>query len=127
MKSLLITLLLVLSANANADIFLSSCHNYANGRDAVGYSYQFCLNNNFRAIEREVEGNLFLSNCSNYGETVSFSFTSCVQRNFREIERALRATNVFLSYCSNFSRDSLDFSFTNCVNSNWRSVERALR
>ncbi|MFT6069212.1 MAG: hypothetical protein ACJAT2_000311 [Bacteriovoracaceae bacterium] len=127
MKSLLLTVLFVFSFNANANLFLPSCYNHIGGTDAVSFSYQSCINSNFRAIERELEGNQFFSYCSNIGNDVSFSFISCVQRNFREVERALRPTNVFLNYCSNFTRDRLDFSFTSCVNSNWRSVERAVR
>lgn len=127
MKSILLTVFLVFSTTASANLFLPSCYNHIGGNDAVSFSYQSCVNNNFRAIERELEGSQFFQYCSNFGDDVSFSFISCVQRNFREVERALRPTNIFLNYCSNFSRDRLDFSFTSCVNSNWRSVERATR
>lgn len=127
MKSFLLTILFVVSTSANANLFLPSCYNHIGGTDAVSFSFQSCVNSNFRAIERELEGSQFFMYCSNIGSDVSYSFISCVQSNFRSVERALRPTNVFLNYCSNFSRDRLDFSFTSCVNSNWRSIERATR
>ena len=109
-------------SNTNEKIFLSYCSNFGDG---VSYSYQSCVNRNFSNIQRELNG-AFFSYCSNFGDEVSYSFTSCLNRNFDAVERELDY-NVFLSYCSNFSRSELDFSFTSCVNSNYRAIERALQ
>lgn len=127
MKSFIIGLFLLVSTSASANLFLPSCYNYSSGGDAVSFSYQACLNNNFRAIERAVEDRQFFQYCSNVGNQVSYFFVSCVQNNFRKTKQALRNRNLFLQRCTNFNPDTLDFSFTSCVNSNWRSVERAVR
>lgn len=127
MKTLILSLLIFVSTSANAALFLPSCYNYSSGNDAVSFSYQSCVNNNFRAIDRALEGVQFFQYCSNMGDRVSYTFTSCVQSNFRAAERALRERNVYLQMCSNFNPNTLDYSFTSCVNSNWRSVERAVR
>lgn len=126
MKILILSLLFVCTT-ANANLFLPACYNYSSGTDAVSYSYQSCVNNNFRAIDRATRGNTFFQYCSNLGNQVSYFFISCIQNNFREVERTLSDRNLFLQRCSNFRPDTLDFSFTSCVNSNWRSVERAFR
>jgi len=126
MKKLILALAVMLtSLNANA-IFLQSCHNNSYGDDAVSFSYQSCVNRNFREIEREIDEPVFLQHCSNYGDRVEYSFTSCINRNFRTIERKIKDP-IFLSLCSNFNPDRLDFSFESCVNRNYRNIERSLR
>ena len=124
---LIVSFLLFVSLSANANLFLPSCYNYSNGNDAVSFIYQACVNNNFRAIDRAVEGSQFFQYCSNSGNQVSYFYLSCVQNNFRTADRALRDRNLFLQRCSNFIQDTLDFSFRNCLNSNWRKIERAVR
>ncbi|MBT3586213.1 MAG: hypothetical protein HN509_15000 [Halobacteriovoraceae bacterium] len=126
MKTLLATAVMIFSFNANA-LFLNSCYNTTFGDEAVSYSYESCLNRNFREIEREVDEIMFLNRCSNFPRNmVSYSFTSCLTRNFREIERKL-GNSIFLNRCTSFRTDTLDFSFTSCVNRNFRTIERELR
>lgn len=124
---LLSLMVFFITFTANANLYLPACYNYSNGGDAVSFSYQSCVNNNFRAIERAVDGNQFFQYCSNVGNQVSYFFVNCIQNNFRKAEMALRDRNLFLQRCSNFRPDTLDFSFTSCVNSNWRRVEQAIR
>lgn len=127
MKSLILSLLIFASSAANATLFLPSCYNYSSGNDAVSFSYQSCVNNNFRAIDRALDGAQFFRYCSNTGNQVSYFFTSCIQNNFRTAERALQSRGIFLQMCSNFNPNTLDYSFTSCVNSNWRTIERTVR
>ncbi|MBT7611261.1 MAG: hypothetical protein HN576_15990 [Bacteriovoracaceae bacterium] len=129
MKKLIIAFGLTLfSLNANA-LYLQTCYNHTVGNQAVSYSYQSCINRNFRAIEREIRrtGNryVYLQNCSNFGDLVDYSFTTCINRNFRSVERVIRKP-IFLNMCTNFTPTRLDFSFENCVRSNNRNLERAL-
>jgi hypothetical protein len=123
MKKLIAVMAFVLvSTNAHA-IFLQSCYNHTFGNDAVSFSYQSCINSNFREIERNIDEPIFLSYCSNIGDRVSFSFTSCINRNFSEVERKL-GQPIFLSHCTNFSQDRLDFSYESCVRRNFSEIER---
>lgn len=121
MKALIILILSITQANA---IFLMSCSNYGSTSRPVSYSYEYCLNNNFSKIEREIDG-LYLSNCSNYSrDKVDYSFTSCVNRNFRQIDMKLKS--IFMMSCSNYNSSELSYSFTSCSNSNFYKVERKL-
>lgn len=124
MKKLIALAIVLATSNAHA-IFLQSCYNHTFGNEAVSFSYQSCLNSNFREIERNIDEPIFLQYCSNIGDRVSFSFTSCVNRNFREVERKLDQP-VFLQHCSNFRPDTLDFSYESCVRRNFSEVERKL-
>lgn len=126
MKKLILALAITLTSFSANAIFLQNCHNTSWGNDAVSFSYQSCLNRNFREIERATPGSLFLQHCSNFGSQVSYFFESCVNNNFRSIERAID-NPIFLSLCHNFSRDRLDFAFESCVNRNFSTVERELR
>lgn len=129
MKKLIILIgLSLFSLNANA-LYLQSCYNNTMGNQAVSYSYQSCINSNFRTVERELRNNggyMYLQHCSNIGDLVNYSFTSCINRNFREVERKI-AKPIFLGMCTNFNPETLDFSFENCVRSNYRNIERAVR
>jgi hypothetical protein len=128
-KLMLIIGLTLFSLNANA-LYLQPCYNTAMRDQAVSYSYQSCINSNFRAVEREIRRNggrnVFLQHCSNFGDRVDYFYTSCINRNFRSVERAI-AKPIFLGMCTNFNPDRLDFSFENCVRSNYRNIERAVR
>lgn len=125
MKKLIAVMAFVLvSTNAHA-IFLQSCYNHSFGNRAVSYSYQYCINSNFREIERNIDEPIFFSYCSNIGDRVNFSFISCINRNFNEIERKLDQP-VFLQHCTNFRPDTLDFSFESCVRRNFSEVERKI-
>ncbi len=126
MKKLIIFLGIGLfSLNANA-LFLRYCTNSTlNNDDAVSYSYQFCINNNFRTIERAVENRIFLQYCSNLGQGVDSSFIGCINRNFKEVQRELnRSKPLFLNHCFNSSFNQLNYSFETCVRSNYRNIER---
>jgi hypothetical protein len=114
----------MISTNAHA-IFLRTCYNHTLGNDAVSYSYQSCINSNFREIERSLDEFIFLAHCSNFGDRVNYAFTSCINRNFNEIERQLNQP-VFLPYCSNFRPETLDFSFESCVRRNFYEIERQI-
>lgn len=123
MKKLIAVMAFVLVSTSAHAIFLQSCYNHTFGNDAVSFSYQSCINSNFREIERNIDEPIFLSYCSNIGDRVSFSFTSCINRNFSEVERKL-GQPIFLSHCTNFSQDRLDFSYESCVRRNFSEVER---
>jgi hypothetical protein len=129
MKKLIILLgLSLFSLNANA-LYLQSCFNNSVGNQPVSYSYQSCINANFRSVERELSRNggyIYLQHCSNIGDRVNYSFTSCINRNFRLVERKIFKP-IFLGMCTNFNPERLDLSFENCVRSNYRNVERAFR
>jgi hypothetical protein len=129
MNKLIIAIgLTLISLNANA-LYLQNCYNHTSGNQAVSYSYQSCVNRNFRTIEREVRRrgeHVFLRNCSNIGNLVSYSFTSCINNNFRSVERVIRKP-IFLNMCTNFNPQRLGYSFESCVTSNNRNLERVLR
>ena len=119
MKLLAVLSLTILSSQAHA-IYLSHCHNFTSSHQAVSYSYESCVNRNFREIEREFDNKVYLSHCMNFGDKVSYSFTSCINRNFRTVEIEM---NNLLSHCTNFNDEELSYSFQSCVNRNYREVE----
>lgn len=122
MKAIILALTSLFVVEAQA-VFLNHCSNFLFQDQAVSYSYESCVNRNFQTVERELENKVYMQYCSNFGDEVQYSYTSCINRNFRNIEREL---NVFLSFCSNFSRDELDYSFQSCVNRNFREISREL-
>lgn len=126
MKKLILAMAISLTSFSANAIFLQQCFNHVSGNQAVSYSYQSCINRNFREIERNIETPVFLQHCSNYGTRVDYFFTSCINRNFKEIEREINEP-IFLNFCTNFTPDRLDFSYTSCVNRNYRALERVLR
>lgn len=126
MKSFIIGLSLLISTNLFANLILPSCYNSSSDRNAVSLSYQSCVNNSFRTIERAIDGDHFFQYCTNVGNKVSYFFLSCVRNNFRTVEQALSDRNLFLQGCSSSRQDTLSLSFTYCVNSNWRSIERTV-
>jgi len=122
MKKLILALALVFSGAVSANIYLENCSAFSTPMDPVPYSFQSCINRNFRKVDRAL--NTFSSFCSNIGGGVSYSFTACVQRNFSSVDLKLPA--MYLEYCSNFSRDRLDFSYVSCINRNYRKIATAL-
>lgn len=103
-------------------IFLNNCTNYGPG---VSYLYQSCVNSNFISISRVVSGGFFPS-CTNYGQEVDYFYTDCINRNFQEAAHALK-NSVYLQFCSNYDRTTLDGFFTMCVNQNFQTIARALQ
>lgn len=127
MKKLTLALgLFWLSFSAHA-LFLQNCSNFASPNQPVSYFFTSCVNNNFNAIDRELEQPVFFNYCSNFGNRVDYFFVSCINSNFRTAENALRAQNIFLSHCSNFRDNELDYFFVSCVNRNFSEIERAVR
>jgi hypothetical protein len=99
---------------------LRYCSNFGDG---VSFGFSSCANSNFSRVGIAV--GRALRYCFNSGQDVSFSFTSCINSNFQSIESASQG-NLYLRYCSNFSRDRLDFSFISCVNSNFSQISLAI-
>lgn len=67
--------------------FYSYCSNFG---DEVSFSYISCIQSNFRTAERNSDGSLYLSYCSNFDrDRLDFSFVSCVNSNFRSIQTYL--------------------------------------
>lgn len=119
MKKLLLIISILYSQFSFA--YLQYCSNFGDG---VSYSYQSCVNSNFRTIEREfADENLFLQYCTNFGDEVQFAFITCIQSNFRAIDRVI---DQALMYCSNFDRTRLGYSFVSCSNGNFSTIERAI-
>jgi len=122
MKKLLVIVTILISINSQA-LFLNYCMNTGNQYSS---SFGFCINDNFRSIEREIDELIYLSNCDNYmSDGISSSFEFCINQNFRSIERALDY-KLFLSYCYNSDQDLVDYFFVSCVNNNFRSIEREI-
>lgn len=106
-------------------VFMQSCFNNATGNDAVSYSYEACLNHNFREIERELP-EFYGQHCSNFPrDRVNYFFTSCINSNFRSADRLLQG--AFLMSCTNYNSDRLGYGFESCVNRNFREIEKALQ
>lgn len=67
--------------------YYSYCSNFG---DEVSFSYISCIQSNFRTAERNSDGSLYLSYCSNFDrDRLNFSFVSCVNSNFRSIQTYL--------------------------------------
>lgn len=111
-------LILIFLATAASAAYLPPCYNY---EDKVSFSYQACINNNFREAGREL--GIFPSYCANFGDTVNYSYLSCINNNFQDASRKLGA---YYSSCYNYG-DDLDQGFISCVNSNFRNLEWDLR
>ena len=111
------------SENANSEkgipLYMSYCMHFGTG---VSPSFSSCVNSNNSSIARVF--NAYFSQCYNFGNEVSSSFVSCVNDGFREAERRFNHS-IYLSYCMNFDRTSLDSSFVSCVNSNYGTIQRA--
>ena len=122
MKNLIAAFALLFSLSASANVYLQQCYNYASPNQPVSFSFQSCLNRNFREIDRAA--GTFSQYCSNIGDTVSYSFTSCVRRNFSNVD--YKYPQMYLQFCSNFGRDRMDYGYESCVNRNFRTVEREL-
>lgn len=104
----------MLLTSAASAAYMPPCYNY---EDKVSFSYQACINNNFREAGREL--NIIPSYCANYGDTVNYSYLSCVNNNFHQAGRILGA---YYPSCYNYG-DKLDSSFVNCVNNNFRNMD----
>ena len=100
---------------------IMNCHNHA-PRGGVSFSYENCVNRNFRQINWELE--LPHNHCVNYGNTVNPNFTYCIERNFERIEREI--DSFYLRWCQNYG-PTLSYIFQSCVNDNFRKIDRALK
>ncbi|MAE59552.1 MAG: hypothetical protein CME69_11760 [Halobacteriovorax sp.] len=118
MKRLVI--LLSLSLPAFSAPILSCFNNSPTG--GVGFSYENCVNRNFREIRYQL--NLRLDTCTNWGTQVNPSYPYCIDRNFREIRREF--PSYFMRSCTNYG-PNLSWFFQNCVNDNFRTAERIIR
>ncbi len=128
MKTLMFYLCTLWAASLMAEdkVYLSNCYNYISDNDPVSFSYESCVNRNFRTSGREMNG-LYLSTCINFDRNeVSSSFTYCINSNFSSIALNLK-DRPYLLNCYNFSPKRLDISFINCVNRNFKIVGRALK
>lgn len=126
MTKLLFIVMLLTSSSifANSEekrVYPQYCSNYSSGNQAVSYSYSSCVNNNFHAFGRELDG-MYLSYCSNFGDDVSFSYINCINSNFSTLSRELDIP--YLGYCNNFRNDELSYSFQSCVVRNNDTVAR---
>lgn len=112
-----------LAPSAHA-LFIQQCHNSgATQFNPVSFSFQSCINRNFREIEYYLDTRFFFQQCHNFGTGVSFAYINCINRNFSEARRAVGGP-IFLPRCSNFRSDMLEWQFMSCVNQNFRYVER---
>ena len=109
---------ILISSSVFASPFIQHCSN--TGSSGVSFSFEGCINNNFREIDREFGYMLHLRFCDNIGDHVSSIFINCINDNFREIDREFNYT-LYLSHCYNFG-DNLSYSFENCVNRNFRDI-----
>ena len=63
------------------------CVNYGN---EVDYFYTNCINTNFREVERQLRGSVYLQTCTNYNRaTLDGFFVMCVNQNFQTISHVL--------------------------------------
>ena len=118
--SLLFVILVLYCQNAFS-FYLPACHNTG----GVTSTFENCINQNFRSIERELGFSVHLFYCSNTGSSgVSTAFESCINRNFQDIDR-LFEYSLYLTFCRNFGND-VSYSFESCINGNFWKVERAV-
>lgn len=108
--------LVLASENEEKQVFPSYCSNYTYGNTPVSFSFSSCVNNNFNSFGRELDNSLYLSYCSNFGNTVQYSYVNCINNNFQKLSRHLNIS--YMPYCNNYSNNELDFSFLSCVNRN---------
>lgn len=124
-KIIAVMSLMLVSFNLKAldeeKLFVSYCMNFG---DTVSSSFESCVNRNFSAVERALEGRAYFSYCMNFGDQVSSSFTSCISRNFNSLRIA--SGSGFYSECINFDRNRLSTSFVSCVNRNFSEAQRNL-
>ena len=118
---MLLTSVTVLANEEDKRVFPQYCSNYSYGNQPVSYSYSSCVNNNFHSFGREL-GGMYMSYCSNFGDTVNYSYLNCINSNFSTLSRELDIP--YLAYCSNFRDDELSYSFQSCVSRNNDTVAR---
>lgn len=118
MKHLVMSLIIASSVQAAP---IMNCFN-SSPTGGVGFSYENCVNRNFREIRWKLRLNL--NNCVNYSTKVDPSYIYCIERNFDRVDRAL--TNTYLRRCSNYG-PNLSYFFQNCVNDNFMKIDRIIR
>ncbi len=115
MLKLIIASIVALSSQA---ISLENCRNYTQ-TGGVSFSYESCVNRNFREISYELDLNLY--HCTNYSNQVDPSFTSCINRNFQNVRRT--ANRLFLMNCYNYGT-TLNYYFVSCTNRNFEEIQK---
>jgi len=125
MKKLIMTLLLMMISYAAHGLYLQTCYNNGFAGNAVSFSYQNCVNQNFSQLKREIP-NSFISYCRNSGALVDYFYTNCIADNFRALERQLSGP-LYLRYCTNSNSETLGYFYRACVKDNFSSLQRHLQ
>ena len=120
MKSFLGIIFVFLLSSSVQAIYLSPCYNYG---DQVSFSFESCINRNFRDIDHALDRRVWPQHCFASQGRADFSFVSCINRNFRYVENVLG--RIYLEHCYN-SNEQVTFGFESCVNRNFRSIEREI-
>jgi len=129
MKSLFLATLLifglsqaVVASESSEKSYVSYCSNYSYGNQAVSYAFSSCVNTNFNSLGRDFDTPIYISYCSNFGNTVSYSFVSCINNNFSRLARELNRS-IYLPHCGNYNQNELSYSFISCANDNFRRIK----
>lgn len=121
MKLLLALIISVSSVYAS----VTTCYNYPSAQRPVSFSYETCLNKNFRDLAERLDYANYMRRCSNYsGRRVSYGFTACINNNFREL--ASEFDDLYLSSCYNSGTDELSYGFKSCVRRNIEILDRGI-
>ncbi|MCK5074458.1 MAG: hypothetical protein KAQ98_13590 [Bacteriovoracaceae bacterium] len=122
-KILLLALILTAYSQTASAIYLRNCYNHG---QEFSNLFEYCVNDNFWTIEREIDDSVYLSDCNNFGNTdVSYMFEHCINQNFQKIKISLN-TNVFIYSCYNDDMNGVSLSYVNCVNNNFYAIERSI-